>query len=71
MKTFSWNKYAQIITRYYIHINIQNNYHKKVCIQTPKIFYYDTHKIILKNVFLFLYIQKWTEKILCSIKNQE
>ena len=37
----------------YIHINTHNNYHKKVYIKTPKIFYYDTHKIIKKFSFSF------------------
>ena len=35
-----------------MHINTQHNYHKKVYIETPKIFYYDTHKII-KNIYIF------------------
>ena len=39
----------------YVHINKHNNYHKKVYIETPKIFYYDAHKIIKKYIF-FLYI---------------
>ena len=35
----------------YIHINTHNNYHKKVYIETPKIFYHDTHKIKKKTIF--------------------
>ena len=35
----------------YIHINTHNNYHKKYTLETPKILYHDTHKIIRKNFF--------------------
>ena len=49
--TISTNKYAWIITTYYIYINYTRNYHKKVYADTPKIFYYDTHKIIKKYIF--------------------
>ena len=38
----------------YIHINTHNNYRKKVYIETPKIFYHDTHKI-LKKCFFFVH----------------
>ena len=37
-----------------MHINKQHNYHKKVYIETPKIFYYDTHKII-KNIYIYIF----------------
>ena len=40
---------------YYIYIKTQNNYYKKVYIETPKIFYYDTHKIIKKIFFSCIY----------------
>ena len=46
-----------------MHINTQNNYHKKVYIETPKIFYHDTHKII-KKFFFLLYIKMDQENIM-------
>ena len=46
-----------------MHINTQNNYHKKVYIETTKIFYHDTHKII-KNFFFLLYIKMDQENIM-------
>ena len=36
-------------------MSTQNNYHKKVYIETPKIFYYDTHNIIKKLFFSCIY----------------
>ena len=38
-----------------MHINTQHNYHKTVYIETPKIFYYDTHKII-KSIYIYMFI---------------
>ena len=38
-------------TLLYIHKNTQNNYHKKVYIEAPKIFYHDTHKILKKHIY--------------------
>ena len=46
-----------------MHINTQNNYHKKVYIETPKIFYHDTHKII-KKFFFLVYINMAEENIM-------
>ena len=41
-----------------MHIDTQHNYHKKVYIETPKIFYYDTHKIIKYIYIFFSFIYK-------------
>ena len=49
------------MTHYYIHINTQNNFHKKVYIETPRMFYYDIHKII-KNFFFLSYIKNGPRK---------
>ena len=43
----------------YIHINTHNNYHNKVYIETPKIFYHDTHKILKKHFFSCIYKNGW------------
>ena len=37
-----------------MHVNTQNNYHKKVYIETPKIFYFDTGKIIKKKNLTYI-----------------
>ena len=47
-----------------------NNYHKKVYIETPKIIYHDTHKIIKKYTSLLAYI-KMDQKIITFSKNQD
>ena len=48
-----------------MHINTHNNYHKKIYIETPKIYNHCTHIqiIIIKTLLLFFFIRMSGKKI--------